>query len=34
MSMINLVAINVETSRIDGGCLLKKEFIKLICINP
>ena len=34
MSMADLVAINVETLRIDSGCSLEKEFIELICINP
>ena len=34
MSMANLVAINVETPRIDSGCSLEKDFIKLIRMNP
>ena len=34
MSMSNLVAIGVETLRIDSGCSLEKEFIKLIRMNP
>ena len=34
MSMANLVAISVETPRIDSGCSLDKEFTKLIHINP
>ena len=34
ISMADLVAIDVETLRIDGGCSLEKEFAKLICINP
>ena len=32
MIMVDLVAISVETPRIDSGCSLKKEFIELICI--
>ena len=34
MSMVDLVAICVETLRIDSGCSLEKEFIDLICMNP
>ena len=34
MSMADLVAIGVETLRIDSGCSLAKEFIELICMNP
>ena len=34
MSMTDLVAINVETLRIDSGWPLEKEFTELICINP
>ena len=34
MSMADLVAIGVETPRIDSGCSLEKEFTKLICTNP
>ena len=33
MSMIDLVAIGVETPRIDSGCSLAKEFIELIRMN-
>ena len=33
MSMIDHVAIGVETLRIDNGCTLEKEFIELICMN-
>ena len=33
MSMANLVAISVETQRIDRKCYLEKEFTKLIRIN-
>ena len=34
MSMGDLVAIGVETLRIDNGYSLKKEFIVLIRMNP
>ena len=34
ISMADLVAIGVETLRIDSGCSLEKEFTELICINP
>ena len=34
MSMVDPVAISVETPRIDRGCSLEKEFIELICMNP
>ena len=34
MSMVDPIAIGVETLRIDSGCFLEKEFIELICINP
>ena len=34
MSMDDLVAIDVETLRIDSGCSLEKEFIELIRMNP
>ena len=34
MSMTDLVAIGVETPRIDSGCSLEKEFTELICMNP
>ena len=33
MSMIDLVAISVETPRKDIGCSLEKEFTELICMN-
>ena len=34
MSMVDTVAISVETLRIDSRCSLEKEFIKLIRMNP
>ena len=34
MSMADLIAIDVETLRIDSGCSFEKEFIELICMNP
>ena len=34
MSIADLVAIDVETQRIDRGCSLEKEFTELICMNP
>ena len=34
MRMADLVAIGVETPRIDSGCTLEKEFTKLIHMNP
>ena len=34
MSMVDFVAIGVETLRIDSGCSLEKEFIKFIHMNP
>ena len=34
MSMVDPVAIGVETPRIDSGCSLEKEFIELIRMNP
>ena len=34
MSMADLVAIKVETPKIDSGCSLKKEFTELIFMNP
>ena len=34
ISMVDLVAINVETLRIDSGCSLVKEFTELIRTNP
>ena len=34
MSMVDPIAIGVETLRIDIGCSLEKEFTELICMNP
>ena len=34
MSMADLVAIGVETLRIDSGCSLEREFTELVCMNP
>ena len=34
MSIVDSIAISVETLRIDGGCSLEKEFNKLIRMNP
>ena len=34
MSMFDLVAIGVETLRINSGYFLEKEFTKLIRMNP
>ena len=34
MSMADIVAINVETLRIDSGYFSEKEFTKLIYMNP
>ena len=34
MSMIDHIAISVETLRIDSGCSLEKEFTELIHMNP
>ena len=34
MSMVDPIAIGVETLRIDSGCSLEKEFTKLIRMNP
>ena len=34
MSMADLVAIGVETLRIESRCSLEKEFIELIYVNP
>ena len=34
MNMTDLVAIDVETLRIDSGCYLEKEFTELIGMNP
>ena len=34
MSMADLVAIGVETPKIDSGCSLEKELIELIHMNP
>ena len=33
MSMVDPIAIGVETLRIYNGCSLEKEFIELICMN-
>ena len=34
MSMVDPVAISVETPRIDSGCSLEKEFTEFIRMNP
>ena len=34
MSMTDLVAISVETPKIESGCSLEKEFTELIRMNP
>ena len=34
MSMVDHVAIGLETLRIDSGCSLEKEFSELIHMNP
>ena len=34
MSIADLIAIGVETLRIDSGCSLEKEFTELIHISP
>ena len=34
MSMVNLVAIGMETLRINSKCSLEKEFTELIPMNP
>ena len=34
VSMADLMAIGVETPRIDSGCSLEKEFTELIRMNP
>ena len=34
MSVVDLIAIGVETLRIDSGCSLEKEFTELIRMNP
>ena len=34
MSMTDLIAIGVETLKIDSGCSLEKEFTELIRMNP
>ena len=34
MSMTDLIALGVETLRIDSGCSLEKEFTELIYMNP
>ena len=33
MSMVDPIAIGIETLRIDSGCSLEKEFTKLIRMN-
>ena len=34
MSMVDHIAIDVETLRIYSGCSLEKDFIELIYLNP
>ena len=34
MSMVDPIAIGVDTLRIDSGCSLEKEFTELICMSP
>ena len=34
MSIGDLVAISVDTLRINSGCSLEKELTELICMNP
>ena len=34
MSMVDPVAIDIETLRIDSGCCLEKDFTELIHVNP
>ena len=34
MSMVDPIAIGMETLRIDSGCALEKEFTELIRMNP
>ena len=34
VSMADLIAIGVETLRIDSGCFLENEFTELIHMNP
>ena len=34
MSMVDPIAIGLETLRIDSGCSLEKEFTELIRMNP
>ena len=34
MSMVDPIAIGVETLRIDSGCSLEKDFTELIRMNP
>ena len=34
MSMVDPLAISVETPMIDNRCSLEKEFTELICMNP
>ena len=33
MSMVDLIAIGMETPKIDSDYYLKKEFTELICVN-
>ena len=34
MSLVDPVAISVDTPKIDSECSLEKMFTKLICLNP
>ena len=34
MSMVDPIAIDVETLKIDSGCSLEKEFTEIIRMNP
>ena len=34
ISMVDPIAISIETLRIDSGCSLEKEFTELIYMNP
>ena len=34
MTMVDLVAISVETQKVDSECSLDIEFTELICMNP
>ena len=34
MSIVYIIAIGVETTRINSACSLEKEFTELICVNP